>query len=564
MSIFHIYFQHEFTEQPQSPVSLEGRTRMEYESETIKEETNSESEIFERKAKSRIATSIVESSIVKTENDTEVSETKPALLSIKIEADATKSEAKAQLKAEPMETDCPSDVKPPIVPKAETKPSLKREHEVDDVKQENSHSFATSVKRKPLIRREPRSPEIEKGTVEIVDQNEPDTELEDLSSPIATMESDAELKQRVAEMRLEFGGSIAEIVSIASENERSEDDHRSPAYERCQDKKSDDNAWIDEFDVEAQMKKITGDDGNDYKEKIETSLERDKSMDGIEGLMESSKEDSESEDRDIEDPKYNEPLEKFDSSKEAVEERVFKEFETNRENKDTAAASSVDAVDSGVKSSASPEQQLAKMEVNKTASIASSEDTMFESVSSSMDVEQATEEPTKIFHSIPPLSERIRKKPESTGMTKKQLDLVEAAIIESTIELESCDVSENGEKKTELATALRELLEANIDDDAEPKLTNTTDLKESVNPPPIAERVEENSQERVNDTAEHGPANDKPPEDASTKDGEITPPEIRRLKDPRTVTPNDMPAPPPLKQDIPTPVKRKVRTVGMW
>lgn len=70
--------------------------------------------------------------------------------------------------------------------------------------------------------------------------------------------------------------------------------------------------------------------------------------------------------------------------------------------------------------------------------------------------------PQKVFPSMLPLSERIRKKPEPTPMPKSHLE-IEASIIESSIEMEAKLVN-NGEDKSMLSTALRELLEAQIDE----------------------------------------------------------------------------------------------------
>lgn len=406
------------------------------------------------------------------------------------------------------------------------------------VKNEIVDHFRDKSKKEHIIKKE-ESLEIEKGTVEIVDQNEADTEMEDFSSPIAVMESDAILKQRVAEMRLEFGGSISEMVKV--EDDKCDDDKQSEDV-KCE-VKSDDNMSIDEFDVEAQMKKITGDDGNDYKEKVDTSSEKDKSMDGIEGLMESSKEDSESEDKEMDDVKYEPSFKSFNLSH---EEKLFKEFESKAESECTIENSIKEIEQS---------QESQKIE-QPSAFITSSEESIFESASSNMDTESIAE-PPKIFHSIPPLSERIRKKTEATNAPKSQLNF-EAAIIESSINMETDDESKNGEQKSMLSTALRELLEAKLDD------LTPDDAKEEIveenNAPYIESKSEilEQNIEIQESVLKPSPQNVNE-EEVAIKEEETTPPkEVKRLKDPRTVVPNTMPAP-AFKPEGIAPVKRKVR-----
>ncbi|XP_043261081.1 uncharacterized protein LOC122402396 isoform X4 [Colletes gigas] len=430
-------------------------------------------------------------------------------------------EVKEELKDE---IDCDSsmhlDSKPFVKEELRSVESEMVDHHKDKVKKEHN------IKEEQL--------EIEKGTVEIIDQNEGDTEMEDLSSPIAAMESDAILKQRVAEMRLEFEGSIADI-----ENDKSDDEEKFDNA-KCEDK-SDDNMSIDEFDVEAQMKKITGDDGNDYKEKIDTSSEKDKSMDGIEGLMESSKEDSESEDKEMDDVKYEPSFKSFGINH---EERLFKEFESKPEHDDTLEENVKDVEHS-------EESQKAEQ---PSVFVASSEESIFESTSSNMDTESLVE-PPKIFHSIPPLSERIRKKTEVTNISKSQLNF-EAAIIESTIDIESTDESKNGEQKSMLSTALRELLEAKLDDlTPEEVKEETTDENSTSYTEPKSETSEQSVD--VQESTLRTAPQEIPVEDAFIKEDEIPPKEIKRLKDPRTVVPNNMPAP-AFKPEASAPVKRKL------
>lgn len=539
--------QDEFADMLQSPVNERTTPNMEYGQDTVKDEADSESEVAEInevKEKLKFVNSkfdIPESVLcIKYEKDDEKMTlvTNGSTLSVKMETGLVKNEKPCQnstsYKIEQVA------VKNEVIEKTEL-PMRAKEERVE------IHRDSLIVKKESTpVKKEAESAFVEKGTVEIVDQNEPDTEMEDLSSPIAAMESDTILKQRAAEMRLEFSGSIAEIVNIASENEKSDDDRKSEV-EKCDEAKSDDNMSIDEFDVEAQMMKITGDDGNDYKEKVDTSSERDKSMDGIEGLMESSKEDSDSEDKEMDDVKEEEGI-TFKEFCVNSEQRVFKEFETKPENRGFVDFK---------------EEKPPKPEALREPVI-SSEESMLESTSSNIDVESVAEVP-KIEFSIPPLSERIRKKPEQTQPTKLQLDF-EASIIESTIEIEAGDgLTEDGQKSM-LSSALRELLEAKIEVDPEPATTElrsdetgaasqseqTDRMIQCINPANIEvptttkeqlTRVEETPSVRTEGNASKEP---------------------KRLKDPRTVTPSDMPAPITSKPEGPAPVKRKVRTVGMW
>ncbi|KZC08890.1 Histone-lysine N-methyltransferase MLL5 [Dufourea novaeangliae] len=404
------------------------------------------------------------------------------------------------------------------------------------VKSEEMDCQRERIKNEHCIKEE--TSDAEKGTVEIVDQHdERDTEMEDMSSPIDTMESDAILKQRVAEMRLEFGGSMTEM-----EHDRCDDDRKPDSVKS--DVKSDDNMSIDEFDVEAQMKKITGDDGNDYKEKIDTSSEKDKSMDGIEGLMESSKEDSESDDKEMDDLKYETSFKSFRTDHE--EERLFKAFESKPEREEV--------IGHDVKELIEQTEDSQKLE-QPSVFVASSEDSIFESTSSNMDTESIVE-PPKIFHSIPPLSERIRKKTEASA-SKSQLNF-EAAIIESTIDIETSDGSRNGEQKSMLSTALRELLEAKLDDlTPEETKEETVDENSTTFTEPKSE-TSEHSVDASDATLRTGTPQELPTEETQMKEEETaTPKEIKRLKDPRTVVPNSMPAP-AFKPDANPPVKRKL------
>lgn len=512
------FFQDDYIEHLQSPI-IEQNDERHLEAECIKQENNSHVHINSNDSiRQKLSIDIPENFLVKTEKNEElIVVTQMDVSTVKEENIELKEEMKEEIECDAcMHMDSKPFVKDDLQP---------IKGEVVDCQKE---------KIKNGVKKEEEQVEIEKGTVEIVDQHEGDTEMEDFSSPIAAMESDAILKERVAEMRLEFEGSIAEM-----ENDKSDDERKSESM-KC-DVKSDDNTSIDEFDVEAQMKKITGDDGNDYKEKIDTSSEKDKSMDGIEGLMESSKEDSESEDKDMDDMKY-EPL--FKSFNINHEERLFKEFESKLEQDDITENNIKEAEQS---------QECQKTE-QPSVFVASSEESIFESTSSNMDTEFVVE-PPKIFHSIPPLSERIRKKTEGTNSSKSQLNF-EAAIIESTIDIESVDESKNGEEKSMLSTALRELLEAKLDD-LTPAIVKeeTTDENSTPDTEPKSEALGQTVvEENVRTIFEEVTTEETP-----TKEEEVLPQkEIQRLKDPRTVVPNNMPAP-AFKPETTAPVKRKVR-----
>lgn len=400
----------------------------------------------------------------------------------------------------------------------------------------------SSTKKELFIKKEET---LTKGMVEIIDQNEPDTEV-DFNSSIATIESDTVLKQRVAEMQLEFGGRITEAVNIATENVKLDKEKKLEIVKSHETEVvSDNDVSIDEFDVEAQMKKITGDDGNDYREKIDTSSEKDKSMDGIEGLMESSKEDSDSEDKDIDDDvqhcetsfksfNFNHGAVSFEESKVKSEPVVVTEDNTKN-------------IDKNMNHESPPKTQQSS--IFNTSSDAS----IFESTSSNMDTESITDRPNN-FQSIPPLSERIRKKAEPAAAPRTPLDF-EAAIIESTINMEAVDESKNGEQKSMLSTALRELLEAKLEDEPTEVIKNEIDNENNTSQ---VSQPKSDSSEHSLDVQDSILSQETRPENTPAKETETKPKEIKRLKDPRTVVPNNMSAP-IFKPNIP--VKRKVRTI---
>lgn len=554
LNILSFCLQDEYTEHMQSPV-IEQLNERHYEPMAVKEETM---ELEETIAREKLSIDIPQSDFyMKHEEKTEISDIVKRDVSpiMKTENVEMKEEVSPKCEEDDVKPDCSlsaalhSDTK--VFAKSEL-PTVK--NEAADLKVDDSHSKKLS----PVTKKEEETQDVATGTVEIIDQNEPDTEMEEFSSPPwyrCPMEPDAILKQRVAEMQLEFGGGIAEIVNIASENEKPSEEEASCKSQEAE--KSDDSTSIDEFDVEAQMKKITGDDGNDYQEKMETSSERDKSMDGIEGLMESSKEDSDSEDKDMDDEKSCEPVFKsFSVSHE--EEPPLKDLDVKMEEQ------TVVADDDAKEANEDISHEPAKTE-ESTTFVVSSEDSVFESTSSNIDVESVSDTPSKIFHSIPPLSERIRKKTTDPAVVAKTPTLdFEAAIIESTISMDTTEESKNGEQKSMLSTALRELLEAKLDDEpAEATKSNTAN--EAANAPSTVQTTKSNSPERTStDTQEPTtPAQPEPrPEEESVKEEEPKPKEIKRLKDPRTVVPNNMPAPSAFKQDSLPPVKRKVRTVG--
>uniref|UniRef100_A0A0C9RDS7 Mll5 protein n=1 Tax=Fopius arisanus TaxID=64838 RepID=A0A0C9RDS7_9HYME len=366
------------------------------------------------------------------------------------------------------------------------------------------------------------------------------------------------------ETRLEFDNSCtseAGISSITASPKKQESVEERTSETSKDEVKIEEPTSLDEFDVEAQMKKITGDDGDDYKEKIETSSERDKSFDGIEGLMESSK-DSGSSDRDEVELSFKAVNATGKQGRECqdnenVEERAFKEFET------LASLEVLNAV--------KQPQQLEKIESIVTPGVCSSEESMFDSISN-LDCESVNESP-KIFQSIPPLSERIRKKTESSSLPKKQLDF-ETAIIESTLDMESVEMS-NGEHKTELSSALRQLLEGTVDQEppvldtvesmdkepGSPPLQHINESSESTQSPEIPNLVAIDVSPKSIDPVlivaaiTQGPPPPPPPlspQGPQASQGVPVQPEVRRLKDPRTA-PHERPPP-----DAPPPIKRKL------
>lgn len=552
MFVFNfLFFQDEFVDMPQSPINEQSTPNIEYGQDTVKDEVDSESEAadtIEEKEKLNTNLEIPQQSVLCMKYEKE-DEPMPLVNS---STSPVKIETETKIDDETFKNSTsPCKVEEALVKTEICKTEITSVDKIEPTEVKEERKEVIPVKREPVVfKKEEVSIVEEKGTVEIVDQHEPDTEMEDLSSPIAAMESEAVLKQRAAEMRLEFSGSIPEIVSIASDNEKSENDRK------FDQNKSDDNMSIDEFDVEAQMMKITGDDGNDYKEKVDTSSEKDKSMDGIEGLMDSSKEDSESEDKDIEDLK--EERNSFMEFHINSERRAFREFETKPEDRGF-----IDFEIKEIPSRREPENQ--KLQPTCSEMITSSEESILESTSSNIDLESVPEPPKIEFSSIPPLSERIRKKTDQSQAPKMQLDF-EASIIESTIEIEAGDAATKEEQKSMLSSALRELLEAKIDVDETDNVKMDTDNEDGR----LANVTHEEDQlDRIQCT---NPVNtevltmiktEEQTKVEEVKIEEAVSKEPKRLKDPRTITPTDIPAQTALKPDVPAPVKRKVRTVGM-
>ncbi|XP_057318723.1 uncharacterized protein LOC130663489 isoform X2 [Microplitis mediator] len=462
--------ENDFSEHPQSPLSIEGRIKTDYEADNIKEDTNSDSEKpeFFETIKPKVDLS---DSDVKEEDERETD--KPAVSDLKDQVELSPTEIKNHVKDEIMEVEDDKDIDTSVnLIKIEEKPSMECEESSDVIK-------PSSVTDSP-IKRETSSPLVdEKCPMEVDNQSEPETD--EPRSPIGATESESELKPRAAEMTLEYGT----VANVVDKNESSENIEK-PAFDKdCQ---SNDGSSIDEFDVEAQMKMITGDDGNDYKEKVDTCSDKDnKSMDGIEGLMDSSKEDSDSEDHEMEDTQPSEEPRRFKELERDIEERAFKELETMSHNQDFDSNNKefvADNVDTPLECLVTTKPE------SSTTTTTTSEESMFDSVSSNIDCESVVE-PPKIFQSIPPLSERIRKKPDSSAAPKKSL-VFEAAMIESTIDMESVEITENGDDKNQLSTALRELLRSKIDEEptafmnaenTDPPLENINPSPEDINPP---------------------------------------------------------------------------------
>lgn len=161
--------------------------------------------------------------------------------------------------------------------------------------------------------------------------------------------------------------------------------------------------------------------------------------------------------------------------------------------------------------------------------------------------------PPTPFPSIAPLSERIRKKTttETTSTLKSHLE-IEAAIIESSI-IEDQEPNKICEEKVLMSTALREFFETKLEEVEEDKDNNKLILPPSpvpVSEPdnPVAEIEDEMPAVKVVEMAVM--------EVNEAKEMEIKKPlKDPRLKDPRTVTPNDQLAP---STKAETPIKRKV------
>jgi hypothetical protein len=578
--------QDDYVEQLQSPSIEDLGSQTEYDSDQVKDEIKPKYSIIDetdRKCKINSPHSLTSRYI---------KEEKGSSLSMKIKEESKSEDEDASI--DNTRNGIKSENEKIKTHKSEVKPII----QIKSV----SHSCINEM---PKVEKKPvKIEEIRTGTVEIIDQNEQDLETDDLSSPIAAMESDAELKQRVAELRLEFGGDIAGLSMLNNDTEKSQD--QSDLIQiKCEDERFDDNTSIDEFDVEAQMKKITGDDGDDYKEKVETGSERDKSMDGIEGLMESSKEDSESdtEERDIDDFKECSEIYEKSCAKvevvETVEERVFKEFECKNkslsieeefeaikqkqklvednikaqiEQTNLTDKESLDSIERDLECS---QNMIIAKEMNryqddesikqdyKSTSIITPEESMMELDSMELPTEEISEEPAKFFPSIPPLSERIRKKTDSNPAVKSRLK-IEASIIESSLDMEIVEDTENGKEKKMLSTALRELLEAKIESESEPitEIVNTNAIENKMNVNSEMNSIEESLSKETPD-----PCIVPPPVVNQQIRKEVVPPvkkegpsihEPKRLKDPRTVVPNKMPTPSPSKIEGPPPVKRKV------
>ncbi|KAK0167562.1 hypothetical protein PV327_004943 [Microctonus hyperodae] len=529
---------------PQSPLSLEEPIKNEYECEQMKDETNSEPEKcdFYDTMKSKI--DIDDSVLMETMETDSSMEKKPVISCLKFPNTTTTEETNvsSEIKYKPMDTDVKIELIEDTV-KIEENKYIKNELQSME-SMECSNPMISTVKTQPI------TTEIVNNVILNNEMKKDDTGME-------------ESKLFKTEMKLEFPDSITDVENNTNENEKSQIDLK---IDYNKETRSDDGTSIDEFDVEAQMKKITGDDGNDYKEKVETNSDKDKSMDGIEGLMDSSKDDSESDDCDLDDVKVENEQRHFKEFNRQSEERAFKDLE-KLSNNEEFIKNTIDTNPVKCLESIKPEQII--------SSAISSEESMFDSVSSNIDCESVLE-PSKIFHSIPPLSERIRKKADPSTAPKKTLDF-EAAIIESTIDMESIEISENGDQKTELSTALRELLEAKID--SEPSaFINTEIVTDNINPIQISKSTVSDHQgfdgvsqvtmrpaiSKVEDVMQT-PVN-LPPPSVSPPPPPLPPPpppppppqtEIRRLKDPRTAIPNEMRITSP-KQDNPRPVKRKL------
>lgn len=168
-------------------------------------------------------------------------------------------------------------------------------------------------------------------------------------------------------------------------------------------------------------------------------------------------------------------------------------------------------------------------------------------------------EPPVAFPSIAPLSERIRKKVEPPLVQKCQLNF-EAAIIESSMSLDAAESLKNGEDKSLLSTALRELLEAKLEEEPSVETKDTdVDFKSSTHDEKMEmeENIEMEDEQNSKISSEESPCQEPLPSPTKMNPvKELSPKTLTKLKDPRTAVPKDVPAQSP-KQEV-TPVKRKV------
>lgn len=298
-------FQDEFVDRLNSPTLDESRISQDYDSEPLKDfvttttvaaavSATQQTISYEPECKIKIDNSM--SPIIKNEVNLE-EKLKFELISTSVMENIVKPEKLD------VEDDCKSETPMDVTDCKDESFELKCE--TSDIERNEENNDLNEIEKNDCENNQQESV-VNKLDVEMECQN--DDEMDAFSSPMRESSSEGILKQRVANMRLEFNANVQKVES------------------KCEVEKMDDKSDVefdfDEFDVEAQMKKITGDDGDDYKEKVDTSSEKDKSMDGLEGLMDSSKEDSDSElEKEVEDFKSAETLQ---TPQETVEERAFK------------------------------------------------------------------------------------------------------------------------------------------------------------------------------------------------------------------------------------------------
>lgn len=240
------------------------------------------------------------------------------------------------------------------------------------------------------------------------------------------------------------------------------------------ERRKEHNTFTDEFDVEAQIKKITGDEGDDsfiLQKSIDKSFEK---VDGIKDLIESSKEDSDSE-KDEKDYEKSEKNKFICASQDVTED--YKEIINIHEQslKDTTSV-----LDKPVKLIQQPEKFINKAQISiKNCSqndprhrfkltlcnfeevfTAYSEEST-KKISNKISAQKCDKNSMEYFSAIPPLSERIKKRTDSTLNLKSKME-IEASKIESSIDFELNKIDTNYKDKKLVSSALSDFSKSKI------------------------------------------------------------------------------------------------------